>query len=62
MIANPYSTELMVAHASKLSERMPVGDGYIRLRCGHVAQQETSSYGVLLCEECATRLDFPPMK
>ena len=38
------------------------GDGYIRLRCGHVAQHETSSYAVLLFEECATRLQFPPMK
>ena len=53
---------LTLYHIPVQGDPMPLGDGYIRLRCGHVAQHETSSYGVLLCEECATRLQFPPMK
>jgi hypothetical protein len=53
---------LTLYHIPVQGDPMPLGDGYIRLRCGQVAQQEATSYGVLLCEECATRLQFPPMK
>jgi len=53
---------LTLYHIPAQGNPMPLGDGYIRLRCGHVAQQEATSYGLLLCEECAVRLDFPPMK
>jgi len=53
---------LTLYHIPFHGEPMPLGDGYIRLRCGHVAQHETSFYGVLLCEDCSVRLGFPPMK
>ena len=55
-------TPLTLYHIPVQGDPMPLGDGYIRLRCGHVAQHDATVYGVLLCEECATRLDFPPMK
>ena len=53
---------LTLYHIPVQSNPMPLGDGYVRLRCGHVAQQEATSYGVLLCEDCSVRLGFPRMK
>lgn len=53
---------LTLYHIPAQGDLMPLGDGYIRLRCGQVAQQEATSHGLLLCGECATRLQFPPMK
>lgn len=51
---------LTLYHIPVQGDPMPLGDGYIRLRCGQVAQQEATSYGLLLCEDCSVRL--PPMK
>jgi hypothetical protein len=53
---------LTLYHIPFQGEPMPLGDGYIRLLCGLVAQQEATSHGLLLCEVCAARLQFPPMK